>query len=158
MDFDPDYNPRFKTKISTKFVATVASIWIQSTSGSLYTFAIYSSVLKSSQDYDQSTLDTVSVFKDFGANVGVLSGLLYSAACGGGPWVVLLVGALLCFAGYFLMWLTVVGWLPRPHVLLMCLYMLLAAQATTFFNTANVVTAVHNFPRHRGTVVGIMKV
>ncbi|XP_028087858.1 protein NUCLEAR FUSION DEFECTIVE 4-like [Camellia sinensis] len=39
----------------------------------------------------------------------------------------------------------------------MCCFMLMAAHAQTFFNTANVVTAVHNFPDYSGTVVGIMK-
>ncbi|CAB4280903.1 unnamed protein product [Prunus armeniaca] len=52
----------------SKWVSTVASIWIQCTSGSLY-----SQTLKTTQGYDQSTLDTVSVFKDFGADCGVLS-------------------------------------------------------------------------------------
>ncbi|XP_057466376.1 protein NUCLEAR FUSION DEFECTIVE 4-like isoform X1 [Actinidia eriantha] len=152
----------------SKWTATVASIWIQSTSGSLYTFGIYSAALKSSLSYDQSTLATLSAFKDAGANAGLLSGLLYSAATstnprttaacgGGGPWIVLLAGAIQCFAGYFLMWLSVTGVIPPPHVLVMCLYMLLAAHAGTFFNTANVVTAVNNFPNYRGTVVGIMK-
>ncbi|KAF4350094.1 hypothetical protein G4B88_008494 [Cannabis sativa] len=42
-----------------------------------YTFGIYSSALKSSQGYNQSTLDTISVFKDIGANAGILSGVLY---------------------------------------------------------------------------------
>ncbi|KAL3374641.1 hypothetical protein AABB24_006229 [Solanum stoloniferum] len=163
MDLDPDYNPSFKAKINTKWVATVASIWIQCTSGSLYTFAIYSSILKSTQGYDQSSLNVVSVFKDVGANVGILSGLLYSSVTSrrrrrcGGPWVVLLAGAIQCFAGYYLMWLTVMGLLPKPPLWVMCLYMLLAAHAMTFFNTANVVTAVHNFPNYRGTIVGIMK-
>ncbi|XVF50207.1 hypothetical protein PTKIN_Ptkin04bG0077600 [Pterospermum kingtungense] len=54
--------------LNTKWIATAASIWIQCTSGASYTFGIYSSILKSSQSYDQSTLDTVSVFKDIGAN------------------------------------------------------------------------------------------
>lgn len=39
----------------------------------------------------------------------------------------------------------------------MCFYMLLAAQAQTFLNTADVVTAVENFSDRRGTVIGIMK-
>ncbi|KAI3464010.1 hypothetical protein Pfo_020673 [Paulownia fortunei] len=157
---DVDYNPSRKSLIKNKWVATAASIWIQCTSGSLYTFSIYSSILKSTQGYNQSTLDTISVFKDLGANVGLLSGLLYSAASAahrGGPWVVLLAGAIQCFAGYFLMWLTVTGALPRPAAAVMCLYMLLAAHAMTFFNTANVVTGVHNFPSYSGTIVGIMK-
>ncbi|KAL2492787.1 Nodulin-like/Major Facilitator Superfamily protein [Abeliophyllum distichum] len=157
---DLDYNPSRKSLFNNKWVATVSSIWIQCTSGSLYTFSIYSPVLKSSQGYDQSTLDTVSVFKDLGANAGILSGVLYSSAVtrsGRGPWVVLLAGAVQCFLGYFLMWLTVTEVLPRPPVAVMCLYMLLAAHAMTFFNTANVVTGVHNFQNYSGTIVGIMK-
>lgn len=73
----------------------VASIWIQCSNGATYAFGIYSPILKSTQAYDQSTLDTVSVFKDIGANAGVLSGLLYAAVVSGrghsrlsGPWVV----------------------------------------------------------------------
>lgn len=55
------------------------------------------------------------------------------------------------------MWLAVVGVIPRQPVPAMCLYMFLAAHAQTFFNTANVVTAVQNFPDYSGTIVGIMK-
>lgn len=57
-----------------------------------------------------------------------------------------------------MMWLTVTGALPRPGPAVMCLYMAVAAHAMTFFNTANVVTGVHNFPSYSGTIVGIMKV
>ncbi|MBA0794227.1 hypothetical protein Gohar_018577 [Gossypium harknessii] len=151
--------------LNTKWVSTVASIWIQCTSGASYTFGIYSSVLKSSQSYDQSTLDTVSVFKDIGANVGVLSGLLYStvttssrrSGVNSSPWVVHVAGAIQCFVGYFLMWASVVGLISRPPVPLMCLFMLVAAHAQTFFNTANVVSGVENFRDFGGTIVGIMK-
>lgn len=150
--------------LDTKWMATAGSIWIQCTSGASYTFGIYSSILKSSQSYDQSTLDTVSVFKDIGANAGVLSGLLYATVTTlrsrflSGPWVVHVAGAIQSFAGYFLMWASVVGLLRRPPVPLMCLFMLLAAHAQTFFNTANVVSGVENFQLFGGTIVGIMKV
>ncbi|XP_042499359.1 protein NUCLEAR FUSION DEFECTIVE 4-like [Macadamia integrifolia] len=162
-----------------KWVATVASIWIQCTSGSSYAFGIYSPILKSSQNYDQSTLDSIAVFKDIGANAGLLSGLLYSAvaipsspshssssssssssaSCYWirGPWVVHATGAIQCFMGYFFIWLSVTGIIPRPPVPLMCFFMFLAAHAQTFFNTADVVTAVQNFPDYSGTIVGIMK-
>ncbi|KAL1810281.1 hypothetical protein ACET3Z_027271 [Daucus carota] len=145
--------------IPDKWTATVASIWIQCSSGSSYAFGIYSPLLKSSQLYDQSTLDTVSVFKDIGANVGVISGLLYAAVSSRrrGPWLVHLVGAVLCFVGYFFIWLAVTGILDRPPVPVMCVFMFLASQAQTFFNTANVVVAVQNFPEYGGTIVGIMK-
>ncbi|PKA55293.1 hypothetical protein AXF42_Ash003930 [Apostasia shenzhenica] len=141
----------------SKWAAMLASVWIQCTSGSSYCFGVYSPLLKSSQYYDQSTLDSVAFFKDAGANIGVLSGILYTSFAARGPWVVLAAGAIQCFAGYFMMWLSVIGALPRPPAALMCFYMLLAAHSQTFFNTADVVTAVENFPGSRGTVVGIMK-
>ncbi|KAL6579968.1 hypothetical protein OROMI_007992 [Orobanche minor] len=154
---------------TSKWIAAVASIWIQCSCGASYAFGIYSPILKSSQGYDQSTLDIVSVFKDIGANAGVLSGLLYSVVCRRrdihappsplrvGPWVVHAAGAVQCFVGYFFVWLAVSGAIPRPHMAVMCLFMFLAAHAQTFFNTANVVTAVQNFPEYSGTIVGIMK-
>ncbi|TYH42022.1 hypothetical protein ES332_D11G034600v1 [Gossypium tomentosum] len=149
--------------LNTKWIATAASIWIQCTSGASYTFGIYSPVLKSSQSYDQSTLDTISVFKDIGANAGILSGLLYATVtCRRtrlltGPWVVHVAGAVQCFVGYFLIWASVVGLIRQPPVPLMCLFMLVAAHAQTFFNTADVVSGVENFHRFGGTIVGIMK-
>ncbi|KAK9119483.1 hypothetical protein Scep_017576 [Stephania cephalantha] len=138
----------------SKWMAMASSILIQCTSGSSYAFGIYSPLLKSSQSYDQSTLDSIAVFKDVGANAGLLSGLLYTSK---GPAPVHAAGAIQCFLGYSLIWLSVVGLLPRPPVPLMCLYMFVAAHAQTFFNTGNVVTAVLNFPDYSGTVVGIMK-
>lgn len=142
-----------------KWTATVASIWIQCSSGASYAFGIYSPILKSSQSYDQSTLDTVSVFKDIGANVGVISGLLYAAVSSlrNGLWLVHFVGAIQCFVGYFFIWLSVTGILNRPPVPVMCFFIFLATHAQTFFNTANVVVAVQNFPGYGGTIVGIMK-
>lgn len=68
-----------------------------------------------------------------------------------------MAGAIQCFFGYFLMWASVVGLISRPPVPLMCLFMLVAAHAQTFFNTANVVSGVENFRDFGGTIVGIMK-
>lgn len=135
-------------------MSAAAGAWVQCSSGSSYCFSVYSPLLKASQSYSQSTLDSVAFFKDVGANVGVLSGLLQSSR---GPSAVLAAGAAQCLAGYLLIWASVAGVLPRPPPALMCVYMLLAAQAQTFFNTADVVTAVENFPGYRGTVIGIMK-
>lgn len=153
---------RHEEKLSNKWASTAASILIQCTSGSLYTFSVYSQALKSTQGYSQSTLDTISVFKDFGANCGVLSGILYSHANDprrrrGGPWVVHLAGAAQNLVGYSLLWASVAGILSRPPVAAVCVFMLVAAHAQSFFNTADVVTAVRNFPEYSGTAVGIMK-
>ncbi|XP_075662758.1 protein NUCLEAR FUSION DEFECTIVE 4-like [Castanea sativa] len=150
-------------RVSNKWMATVASMWIQCSSG-VYTFSVYSSVLKSSQGYNQSTLEIVVVFRDIGSIGGVLAGLLYSAVTNGsnhsgfgGPWVVLLAGATQNFLGYFLIWASVVGLIKRPPVPLMCLFMYLSSQSMPFFNTANTVSGVQNFPDYSGTIVGIMK-
>ncbi|CAA6653670.1 unnamed protein product [Spirodela intermedia] len=142
----------------TKWSATAASIWIQCTSGSIYCFGVYSSLLQSSQGYTRTALNTVALFKDVGGNAGLSSGFLYSSSvAGGGPRPVLAVGAVLSFAGFFPIWLAVTGAIPRLPLPLMCLLMFLASNSTTFFNTACVVTAAQNFPDNRGTVVGIMK-
>ncbi|KAF3957559.1 hypothetical protein CMV_017446 [Castanea mollissima] len=150
-------------RVSNKWMATVASMWIQCSSA-VYTFSVYSSVLKSSQGYNQSTLEIVVVFRDIGSIGGVLAGLLYSAVTNGGdhsgfcgPWVVLLAGATQNFLGYFLIWASVVGLIKRPSVPLMCLFMYLSSQSMPFFNTANTVSGVQNFPDYSGTIVGIMK-
>lgn len=141
-----------------KWVAMAASIWMQCVSGSGYTFGFYSPLLKSTQLYDQQTLDTVAFFKDIGANAGVISGAIYSSSPDAGrPRLVLFLGAVQCFSGYFFMWLSVAGILNRPPVPLMCIFMLLAAHSLAFFNTADVVTAARNFPDYRGTTIGIMK-
>ncbi|XP_050210533.1 uncharacterized protein LOC126660876 [Mercurialis annua] len=114
-------------------------VWIKCSSGASYTFRIYSPILKSSQNYDQQTLDTVSVFKDIGANAGIISGLLYSAVTldrnrrwlgiFGSPWVVHAAGAIQCFIGYLMMRASVVWLIPRPPVAVMCLFMWMAAHA-----------------------------
>lgn len=152
---------------NSKWVAAAASIWIQSFSGASYTFGIYSSLLKSSQSYDQSTLDTVSVYKDIGANVGIISGLFYTAVAnhtsgsGGffsGPWLVIFVGLLQWFVGYGFIWMAASGVIERPPVAVMCLFMFFAGHCQPFFNTAIVVTAVRNFSDYGGTAIGIMKV
>ncbi|OEL33272.1 hypothetical protein BAE44_0005710 [Dichanthelium oligosanthes] len=123
----------------TRWSALAASALIQCCAGSSYCFGLYSPALKASQGYDQSALDAVAFFKDVGANAGVLSGFLAAWAPAGRrrPWLVLLAGAALCAAGYLPIWLAVAGIAPASLPLI-CAYMLLAAQAQTFFNTADV--------------------
>ncbi|KAJ4789872.1 Major facilitator superfamily protein [Rhynchospora pubera] len=143
----------------TRWAATAASAWVQCAAGGSYCFGVYSEALKASQGFDQSSLDHVAFFKDLGANVGLLSGLLASWAPLGlrRPWLVLLAGAAQSLAGYLPIWLAVTGAIRQPPAMLICLCMLVAAHAQTFYNTADVVTAVENFPDRRGTVIGIMK-
>ena len=64
--------------------------------------------------YDQCTINTVSFFKEFGANLGVFSGLINEVMP---PWVVVAMGAAVNLFGYLMVGVTV--WL-------VCLYFLWA--------------------------------
>ncbi|CAN6303169.1 unnamed protein product [Urochloa humidicola] len=131
-----------------------ACLLILSASGATYIFGIYSKVLKSSLGYDQRTLNTLSFFKDLGANVGVLSGLINEVTP---PWVVLAMGAAMNLAGYLMIYLAIDGRTARPPVWLMCIYICVGANSQSFANTGALVTCVKNFPESRGIVLGLLK-
>lgn len=71
-----------------------ASSLIMSVAGATYMFGLYSNQIKTSLSYDQTTLNLLSFFKDLGANVGVISGLINEITP---PWVVLLTGTIMNF-------------------------------------------------------------
>ncbi|CAH9135988.1 unnamed protein product [Cuscuta epithymum] len=131
-----------------------ASILILSVAGATYMFGLYSGDIKTALAYDQTTLNLLSFFKDLGANVGILSGLINEVMP---PWVVLLIGAVLNFFGYFMMWLAVTKKIPKPKVWQMCLYICVGANSQSFANTGALVTCVKNFPESRGAVLGLLK-
>lgn len=122
--------------------------------GATYLFGVYSKEIKASLGYDQTTLNLLGFFKDLGANVGVLSGLLAEVSP---TWFVLLVGAGMNFAGYFVIWLAVMGKIAKPTVWQMCLYICIGANSQNFANTGALVTSVRNFPESRGAMIGLLK-
>ncbi|CAD5320822.1 unnamed protein product [Arabidopsis thaliana] len=130
------------------------SLLIMSTAGATYMFGIYSGDIKETLGYDQTTLNLLSFFKDLGANVGVLAGLLNEVTP---PWFILLIGAILNFFGYFMIWLAVTERISKPQVWHMCLYICVGANSQSFANTGSLVTCVKNFPESRGVVLGILK-
>ncbi|KAK8643338.1 hypothetical protein V6N13_012641 [Hibiscus sabdariffa] len=130
------------------------SLLIMSAAGATYMFSLYSAEIKTSLGYDQTTLNLLSFFKDLGANVGVLAGLMSEVMP---PWFVLSVGAVLNFFGYFMMWLAVTKRIATPQVWHMCLYICIGANSQSFANTGSLVTCVKNFPKSRGVVLGILK-
>ncbi|KAM1019704.1 hypothetical protein FF1_041009 [Malus domestica] len=131
-----------------------ASLLIMSAAGATYMFGLYSADIKEVLGYDQSTLNLLSFFKDLGSNVGVLSGLINEVTP---PWVVLSVGGVLNFFGYFMIWMAVTKRIARPQVWQMCLYICIGANSQSFANTGSLVTCVKNFPESRGAVLGILK-
>ncbi|OMO82862.1 Nodulin-like protein [Corchorus capsularis] len=62
--------------IRGRWFALFASFMIMAGAGATYLFGTYSKQIKSSLGYDQTTLNLLGFFKDLGANVGVLSGLI----------------------------------------------------------------------------------
>lgn len=131
-----------------------ASSLIMSVAGATYMFGLYSNQIKTSLSYDQTTLNLLSFFKDLGANVGVISGLINEITP---PWVVLLTGTIMNFFGYFMIWLSVTKKIHTPKVWQMCLYICIGANSQTFTNTGALVTCVKNFPNSRGSVLGLLK-
>lgn len=140
--------------LAGRWFMVFASILILSMSGATYIFGLYSGDVKSSLGYDQTTLNLLGFFKDLGGNVGVVSGIINEIAP---PYVVLSIGAVMNFFGYFMMWLAVTKHIPHPPVWQMCLYICVGANSQTFANTGALVTCVRNFPESRGVVIGLLK-
>ncbi|KAJ7970470.1 protein NUCLEAR FUSION DEFECTIVE 4-like [Quillaja saponaria] len=140
--------------ITGRWFVVFASFLIMAAAGATYMFSLYSPDIKTVLGYDQSTLNLLSFFKDLGANVGILSGLINEITP---PWVVLIIGAVLNFFGYFMIWLAVTEKIATPKVWQMCLYICIGANSQSFANTGSLVTCVKNFPESRGAVLGILK-
>lgn len=137
-----------------RWFTVFASFLIMTGAGATYLFGIYSKQIKASLGYDQSTLNLMGFFKDLGANVGVLSGLIAEVTP---TWFVLLVGSAMNFAGYFMIWLAVTGKIAKPKVWQMCMYICIGANSQNFANTGALVTCVKNFPESRGVMLGLLK-
>ncbi|XP_045807194.1 uncharacterized protein LOC123899961 [Trifolium pratense] len=140
--------------VTGRWFILFASFLIMSAAGATYMFGLYSGDIKTTLGYDQSTLNLLSFFKDCGTNVGVLSGLINEIYP---PWIVLAIGAILNFFGYFMIWLSVTKKIATPKVWQMCLYIFIGANSQSFANTGSLVTCVKNFPESRGAVLGVLK-
>lgn len=122
--------------------------------GATYLFGVYSKDIKTNLGYDQTTLNLIGFFKDLGANVGVLSGLIAEITP---TWFVLLIGAGMNFTGYLMIWLSVTGKIHHVKVWQMCIYICMGANSQNFANTGALVTSVKNFPESRGIMIGLLK-
>ncbi|KAA0051859.1 hypothetical protein IC582_028223 [Cucumis melo] len=140
--------------ITGRWFTVFATFLIMAGAGATYLFGVYSKQIKSALGYDQTTLNLMGFFKDLGANVGVLSGLVAEVTP---TWFVLLLGSALNFTGYFMIWLAVTGRIAKPKVWQMCLYICVGANSQNFANTGALVTCIQNFPESRGAMMGLLK-
>lgn len=140
--------------LKSRWMMVVACFLILSFAGSTYIFGLYSQTIKTNLGYDQEMIDTLAFFKDLGANVGIIAGLI-NEFCP--PWVVLTIGSAMNLTGYLMIWLSVTGRVVKPAVWQMYMYQCIGGSSMAFVNTGIIVTCVKNFPRGRGLVIGLLK-
>ncbi|CAM6104150.1 unnamed protein product [Calypogeia fissa] len=142
------------TAMIRKWAGLTAGICVQALAGSGLCFSHYSPLLKSVMHLNQVQLNNIGVAKDFGDNVGLLSGFVINLVP---PWTVLLIGVSFGIIGYGTLYLVLTQQIAPLPYWLMALLMALATNASTWYNTAVLVTSMRNFPKSRGNVVGIIK-
>lgn len=86
------------------WVGLAAAVWVQIAAGNVYNFPLYSSALKSVLGLNQQQVSFLGVANDVGESVSLLPGLASNKFP---PWALLLVGSVLSFLGYGLIWLAV---------------------------------------------------
>ncbi|KAK0598419.1 hypothetical protein LWI29_034493 [Acer saccharum] len=148
--------PRIVVKGGSRppWVGLAAAVWVELSAGNAYNFPLYSSTLKSVLGFSQQQVTLLGVANDIGENVGLLPGI----ACNKfPPWAVLLMGVVLCFFGYGLIWLVVSQTIETLPFWLLFLALIVATNSNAWFGTAVLVTNMRNFPLSRGTVAGILK-
>ncbi|KAF3328429.1 putative nodule-specific protein [Carex littledalei] len=155
MEVCPCSTPRFAVQVvRSRWFMVFACLLIMSASGATYIFSIYSKDIKTTLGYNQQTLNTLSFFKDLGANVWILSGLINEVTP---PWVVLIIGSVMNLFVYLMIYLAITCRIVAPKVWMMCLYMFIGSNSQSFANTGVIVTCVKNFLESRGIVIGLLK-
>ncbi|OIS96042.1 PREDICTED: protein NUCLEAR FUSION DEFECTIVE 4-like [Nicotiana attenuata] len=137
-----------------KWLGFVAAVWVQAISGNNYTFSNYSDALKSLMALTQLQLNNLSVAKDVGKAFGILAGLASDRLS---TPVILLIGSIEGFIGYGVQWLVVSGTIKPLPYWVMCIFLCMGGNSTTWMNTAILVTCIRNFRKNRGPVTGILK-
>lgn len=136
------------------WVGLAAAVWVEIAAGNANNFPLYSPVLKSVLGYNQQQLTIMGVANDIGESVGLLPGI----ACNKfPPWAVLLVGVVICFLGYGVIWLAVSQTITGLPYWVLWIALVVATNSNAWFGTAVLVTNMRNFPLSRGTVAGILK-
>ncbi|KAI4327743.1 hypothetical protein L6164_020168 [Bauhinia variegata] len=142
------------TSSAGKWLGFVTAIWVQAICGNNYTFANYSDALKILMGLTQTQLNNLSVAKDVGKAFGIFSGL--ASDCWSTS-TILIIGAIEGLIGYGVQLLVVSQRISPIPYWLMCVFLCLGGNSSTWLNTAVLVTCLRNFPKNRGPVSGILK-
>lgn len=139
---------------ATKWIGFVTAVWVQAISGNNYTFSNYSDALKNLMALTQLQLNNLSVAKDVGKAFGLLAGIASDRL----PTpAILLIGSVEGFIGYGVQWLVVSRRIQPLPYWVMCIFLCMGGNSTTWMNTAVLVTCIRNFRKNRGPVSGILK-
>ncbi|KAL9242476.1 hypothetical protein vseg_016469 [Gypsophila vaccaria] len=136
------------------WVGLGAAVWVQIAAGNAFNFPLYSHSLKSVLGFNQRHVTMLGVAVDIGENFGLLPGIVSNSFP---PWALLSVGAVCCFFGYALLWLSLTRTLPSLPYSILWVALCVATNSAAWFSTAALVTNMRNFPVNRGTVAGILK-
>ncbi|KAJ1408218.1 Nodulin-like [Sesbania bispinosa] len=145
---------KLKGFVGHRWVVFVCAMWDLSFAGTAYMFGSISPVIKSSMGFNQQQVVFLSVAKDLGDCVGLLSGKLSEVWP---TWRVMLVGVIQNLVGYCLVWLVVTHSLPSLPLWALCIFIFVGQNGATYYNTVALISSVQSFPESRGPVVGILK-
>ncbi|CAN6842929.1 unnamed protein product [Brassica oleracea] len=149
------WRQKLETLTNDRWLVFVCAMWIQSVAGVGYLFGgSMSPAIKTSLGYNQKQIGLLGVAKNLGDAIGFVSGALSEVSP---SWAVLLVGAAQNFVGYGVVWLVVTGQLPNLPLWMLFVAIFVGTNGETYYNTASLVSCIHNFPESRGPVVGILK-
>uniref|UniRef100_A0A1J3J842 Putative transporter MCH1 n=1 Tax=Noccaea caerulescens TaxID=107243 RepID=A0A1J3J842_NOCCA len=146
---------KLESLVNDRWLVFVCAMWIQSVAGVGYLFGgSMSPAIKTALGYNQKQIALLGVAKNLGDAIGFVSGALSEVSP---SWVVLLVGATQNLFGYGVVWLVVTGLLPDLPLWMLFVAIFVGTNGETYYNTASLVSCIHNFPESRGPVVGILK-
>jgi MFS family permease len=128
--------------------------------GQTYSFSDYSEALQAAPlRLTDTQLQGLQTCLTTGSYFGIPAGMLYDRIKHKprlGPRLILLVGIVCNFVGYYFFWGSATGKFSAPFWM-MCMFALVAGNGGTWFDASLVVTNVLNNPGDRGFVVGALK-
>ncbi|KAB1227209.1 hypothetical protein CJ030_MR1G022629 [Morella rubra] len=140
--------------VGGRWFVVFASLLIMAGAGASYIYPAFSLMVKESLGYDEDEMIVITFYKDIGTYVAIFNGLICEVI----PiWLVLLIGSVLNFGSFLMLWSTVTHKIARPKAWQVGLYILIGNNAPNFTNTIALSTCIRNFPESRGVVLGLLK-
>ena len=139
----------------TRYVALGAALFLELTAGTAYGYGAYSEHLKHVLGGQQSAINLVASIGQIGLYTAILAGFFYDRF---GAQATVLLGGSIAALGYALAYLATLGTgLLPPTTVSMSAFFFLAWHGSAYLDTAVVTDALKNYPRDKGSVLGLLK-